>query len=126
MKPHIIGAAAEFPVGSRRVIDIGGRSIGVFNIEGKLYALRNYCPHQGAELCSGLITPLVTSEEPGQFSSEREGEIIRCPWHQWEFDIKTGCLITDPRVKTRSYDVVVETYNIEQSKENVVVYMPTV
>ena len=42
---------------------VGGREIGVFNLGGTFYALRNICPHRGAPLCRGRLRPLVTSPE---------------------------------------------------------------
>ncbi|MFC4779281.1 Rieske (2Fe-2S) protein [Paenibacillus sp. GCM10023252] len=116
MKEYVIGTTEQFPPGSHQVVEVDGRSIGVYNLGGELYALRNFCPHQGAPLCRGLVTPLVTSPAPGQFELERHGEIVRCPWHQWEFDIKTGCVVVDPRMKTRTYDVKVDRYDISEGE----------
>ncbi|NHN30505.1 Rieske (2Fe-2S) protein [Paenibacillus agricola] len=111
---HKIGLVSEIPPGSHKIVVAGGRSLGVYNLNGQFYALRNICPHQGAELCKGLTKPLVVSSAPGRFEYEREGEIIRCPWHQWEFDIKTGCQIVDPEVRIKSYEVTVEEVAVEK------------
>ena len=51
MAVHVVARVSELPPGARRIVEIGRRSIGVFNVNGKLYALRNACPHQGAPLC---------------------------------------------------------------------------
>ena len=62
------------------------------NIKGEFFGLLNRCPHQGAALCEGpLIAP--QSSDPGEIEYTRLGEIIRCPWHGWEFDIRTGCIL---------------------------------
>lgn len=109
MKRHIICKTSELPAGSRKIVTVNGRSIGVFNVKGQYYALRNLCPHQMAELCRGTVTGYCEPGDVGEFNWARQGEIIRCPWHGWEFDIKTGKSIFNPhKVKTRSYEVKVE------------------
>ncbi|SDD57289.1 Ferredoxin subunit of nitrite reductase or a ring-hydroxylating dioxygenase [Paenibacillus sp. UNCCL117] len=118
MTKHLVGKADDLPPGSKHIITIGGRSIGVYNIHGAYYALRNLCPHQGAALCSGHTTAFVTSSGPGDFSYECEGEIVRCPWHQWEFDIKTGQMVVDPKMRTMTYDVSVEKYDVSVDEED--------
>ncbi|HUT79108.1 MAG TPA: Rieske (2Fe-2S) protein [Polyangia bacterium] len=108
MTRHLVGRASELPPGSRKIVEFGGRSIGVFNIGGSFYALRNRCPHQGAPLCLGSIGGTAATSAPGEYSWGREGEILRCPWHGWEFDITTGESVFNPhQMKVRSYDVTV-------------------
>ena len=86
-----------------------GRSIGVFNVHGAFYALRNSCPHQAAPLCRGAIKGMTLPCQPGEYVWAREGEILRCPWHGWEFDIMTGRSIFNPhRTRVKAYDVTVE------------------
>jgi nitrite reductase/ring-hydroxylating ferredoxin subunit len=118
MTLHHLGTMDDFPEGSVKIVDVDRKSIGVYNIKGELYALRNRCPHRGAPLCKGLITSYVTSSEPHKFSMEQEGEIVRCPWHQWEFDIKTGQLVVDPRIRTKAYDVIVENGSVKDGFED--------
>ena len=81
----------------------------MFNLGGEFFALSNRCPHHGGSLCEGNLTGLVLSAEPGQYNYIRRGEIIRCPWHSWEFDIRTGKSWCDPdKVKARRFGVSVE------------------
>ncbi|EFZ1984457.1 Rieske (2Fe-2S) protein, partial [Shigella flexneri] len=101
MNGFLVGKASEIPEGEKKIILANGRSIGVYNIGGEFFAIRNICPHQGAALCSGITSAFINSSGPGNFVYEREGEIVRCPWHQWEFDIKTGCMIVDPNKRTK-------------------------
>ena len=101
--------ADEVPAGAGKIVDIGGRSIGIFKLEENYHAVRNSCPHRGAPLCKGMVDSHVTSCRPGEFHIEREGQILRCPWHGWEFDLKTGESVFNPhKVWVRKYDVSVE------------------
>ena len=105
----VVGRADEIPPGSRRVFAIGGaRGIGVFNVEGRFYAVRNVCPHKGGPLCRGRLRPHVVGPEVNQIAFEREGEILKCPWHQWEFDLQTGWSLYSPRLRVKTYPVLVE------------------
>jgi 3-phenylpropionate/trans-cinnamate dioxygenase ferredoxin subunit len=108
MTRHVVAAVADFPPGTRRLVTIKGRPIALFNIEGSYYGLFNRCPHQAGSLYHGLLTGLPRSTSPGEYSLERCGEILRCPWHGWEFDVRTGQSYCDPaRVKVRNFQVEV-------------------
>jgi 3-phenylpropionate/trans-cinnamate dioxygenase ferredoxin subunit len=103
---HVVATVDEIPPGGRKIVEVAGRSIGVFNLDGEYFALRNRCPHQGGELCLGPVSGFVTSSGPGDYHVERPGEFVRCPWHGWEFDIRTGQSWFDPgRMRVRRYDV---------------------
>jgi nitrite reductase/ring-hydroxylating ferredoxin subunit len=109
MSRHVVARLRDFPPGSRRIIDIAGRSIGVFNVRGDLVALRSSCPHQGAPLCLGVIMGRTVASRPFEVTYLEDQDIIKCPWHGWEFDIRTGRSVFNPhRVRVRSYDVTVE------------------
>lgn len=97
------------PPGERCIFEAEGRSIGIFNVGGEFFALRNSCPHQAAPLCLGSIKGMTMPSKPGEYVWAREGEILRCPWHGWEFDIKTGRSIFNPhKTRVKTYDVTVE------------------
>jgi nitrite reductase/ring-hydroxylating ferredoxin subunit len=105
---HIVATVDEIPPGGRKIVEVAGRSIGVFNLNGEYFALRNRCPHQGGELCRGPITGFLTASGPGDYQVERPGEFLRCPWHGWEFDIRTGQSWFDPRqTRVRRYNAFV-------------------
>jgi 3-phenylpropionate/trans-cinnamate dioxygenase ferredoxin subunit len=113
MQRHVIARVREFPPDTRRIVEVDGRSIGVFNIRGAFVALRNRCPHQGAPLCLGLILDRVSAERPYALSFEDEQEVIKCPWHGWEFDVRTGRSVFNPhRVRVRAYEVTVESPSV--------------
>ena len=106
MARHVVARAADIPVGGRKLVTIDGRGVVVFNLKGQFYALSDTCPHKGGSLSNGIISGLVESDGPGDYRHSRQGEIIRCPWHQWEFDIKTGRSWCDPRrLRLMKYDV---------------------
>jgi 3-phenylpropionate/trans-cinnamate dioxygenase ferredoxin subunit len=108
MSRHVVASVHEIPPGERKLVEVNGRAIVVFNIGGDFVALANRCPHEGGDLSRGHLTALVTSREPGVYERSREGEILRCPWHAWEFDLRTGRAICDPaRVRARRYAVSV-------------------
>ena len=94
---HVVGRAADLPPGGRKLVHVGAREIGVFNVHGAYYALANICPHGGGSLCEGFITGLSTAPRPGQYELIREGEFLRCPLHGWEFEIATGQSYCDPK-----------------------------
>jgi 3-phenylpropionate/trans-cinnamate dioxygenase ferredoxin subunit len=89
-------------------------------VHGKFYALRNICPHQFAPLCEEKITGTTLPSKVGEYSYAREGEIIRCPWHDREFDITIGKSIFNPhKVKVRRYEVSVEKADADDEDESV-------
>ncbi|TIM16828.1 MAG: Rieske (2Fe-2S) protein, partial [Mesorhizobium sp.] len=66
------------------------------------------CPHRGAPLCEGPQCGTTAPVEQAQFIYHRENEIVRCAWHGWEFDIKSGAALVDPSVRARTFPVTVE------------------
>ena len=112
MHRHIIGAAGDIVPGQRKIVSIGGREIGVINVRGRFYALRNICPHRGAPLCRGTVDGTTLPSLPGEHAWGRQGEVRRCPWHGWEFDISTGQALVEPRARVKSHQIEVEAGNI--------------
>jgi nitrite reductase/ring-hydroxylating ferredoxin subunit len=109
MPRHVVAPVSEIPPGARKLVEVRGRPIAIFNLEGEFFGLLNRCPHQGGSLCDGILTGLLESPQPGKYHYSRKGEILRCPWHGWEFDIRTGQSYCDPeRIRARSYPVEVE------------------
>jgi len=109
MQRYVVARLGDFPPGTRRIVDAAGRSIGVFNRDGTFFALRNSCPHQTGPLCLGLIMGHVSAERPFSLTLDPEREVIKCPWHGWEFELRTGTSVFNPhRVRVRSYEVTVE------------------
>ena len=101
-----VARLADLPVGGRRIIEAAGKSIGVFNTGKQIVAALNICPHELAPVCLGKVGGTTLPSQPGEFIWGRENEILRCPWHGWEFDLLTGACLTDRR-KLRMYPVAV-------------------
>src|SRR6266545_8124073 len=109
MARHIVARTSDIPPGGNKVFDVDGRDIVVFHVNGEFFALLNRCPHEGAPLAKAACVAQLTSPEPGVYQRSRVGELLRCPWHGWEFDMRNGQSWFDPkRVKVRSFPVAVE------------------
>ncbi|MEP9378514.1 Rieske 2Fe-2S domain-containing protein [Aquabacter sp. CN5-332] len=108
MARYVIAPIKDFEATDRMIVTVAGRSIGVFRIKGEFFAVRNQCPHAGGPLCQGELGGIVRSSLPGEFDYSRRGEFVRCPWHSWEFDLRTGQSWFDPdKVRVRSYEAAV-------------------
>ncbi|OBB03406.1 (2Fe-2S)-binding protein [Mycobacteriaceae bacterium 1482268.1] len=109
MQRRRVCALDELPPGSMKLVEAGKFGVGVYNIDGEFYAIANYCSHEGAPLCEGYVggANVYDPKTPGRVSVSRLGRIVRCPWHQWEFDITTGQTVADPSRRIRTYQVEV-------------------
>jgi len=111
---YVVGPVSEVPPGSSKVVypDKVKSGVGVFNVDGQFYALKNTCPHLGGPLCKGRVRGTTTAETSDRdrvaMRWERDGEIIACPWHHWEFDIRTGRTIFESKRRVASYPVTIE------------------
>lgn len=75
-----VARAGEMAPGERRVIDLDGTAVAVFNIDGAYYAIEDVCTHDGGDLASGCL----------------EGDEIVCPRHGARFCIRTGEALSAP------------------------------
>ena len=117
MQRHVVAKVEDLPPGERVIVPLGGKGgIGVFNIDGEYYALKNLCPHRGGPLCQGRLRPHVVSERVYGVRHERGSHVLKCAWHQWEFDIATGVALYDSQMR-------VKTYRVEAEGDEVVLYL---
>lgn len=108
-KRFVVGRVDEFEEGQHVVVDVNGRSIGVFRYEGEFYALLNRCPHQGGPLCVGAFGPTIEADGVGGMRLDADRAMVSCPWHGWEFDIRDGQSYCDPgRFRVKAFPVSVE------------------
>lgn len=102
-------ATSDVPPDRAKIVTLNSRSIGIFNVKGSYHALLNVCPHRGASLCEGPVSGTTCPTDGREFVYGRENEIIRCAWHGWEFDIRTGQSWCDPdSIRARTYQVTVQ------------------
>ncbi len=87
-----IGKAEDITPGSGIVAEVNGQSLAVFNVDGSYYAIDNTCVHRGGPLGEGDL----------------EGEVVACPWHGWEYNVKTGACINNASACVKSYQVLIE------------------
>lgn len=113
LRRAVVGDSADIPPGGRRIVQVAGREIGIFHLDGGFWALLNVCPHRGAPLCTGRLRPSVEMGEP-EFVYSETNEVLKCPWHQWEFDIRTG--------EALHGDSAVRTYRVAVEGDELVVY----
>lgn len=84
-------------------VDIKGREIALFNVDGTYYAIDNECSHMGGPLGEGRL----------------EGTIVTCPWHGSRFDVRTGQAVGPPaRDPVRVYAVQVEGQEVKIALES--------
>lgn len=89
---HKVVRAADVPPGTGKVVDVGGASVALFNVEGRFHAIGNVCPHQGGPLGEGIL----------------DGCVVTCPWHFWQFDVTKGHAPEFPEMTVDRFVVKVE------------------
>ncbi len=85
-------STADLAEGQGKVVEAGGKAIALFNVDGTIYALDNTCLHRGGPLGEGIL----------------EGGVVTCPWHMWEYDVRTGEKVGMPSIKVATYHVQVD------------------
>jgi 3-phenylpropionate/trans-cinnamate dioxygenase ferredoxin subunit len=107
---HAVLDAGELKPGQIRAVEVDGLSIALARKrDGSYRALRNRCPHQGAPLSEGKCEAYLVGPDVGAYARSEDRDVLRCPWHHFEFDLDNGRSITDPdRYRVRSYPTRVE------------------
>ena len=106
MNDHDAGAVTGFEVGELRRVEIGGRGLVVGRNRDGYFALADTCPHQGSRLSAGSLIGTAVADVAGRIEYGREGMIVRCPWHGWEFDVSSGRSLCEPeRSRVAAYAV---------------------
>ncbi len=110
---HTVASADAVPPGERLLVEVEGLEVAIFNVDGDYRAYLNWCAHQGGPACEGALTGRADATYDRQALETRvewidEGETLICPWHDWEYDVRTGRCISKPDVRLPSYPVTVE------------------
>lgn len=110
MGEHTVIPANELDDGDRIVVELEGRDVGIFRIDGEYHAYTSWCPHQGGPMCEGPISGTTSASYDRESLEEtlqwvRDGRILVCPWHGWQFDLQTGEGIHDDRFRLISHSV---------------------
>ena len=87
-----VATTDEIPPGRGKVVEIEGIEVAIFNAGGRFFASGPVCPHEGGPLGEGIV----------------EGETVICPWHGFDFDLRTGDCPVDPELRIPIYEVKVE------------------
>lgn len=107
---YVVAPASAVPEGERLITEVGGRKIGILNVDGRFHALLYSCPHSRGPLCEGVLQKRVYAERPGdEIRTDPERTFISCPWHGWLFDLDTGQSWWDPSgMRAREFPVEVQ------------------
>jgi nitrite reductase (NADH) small subunit len=92
-----VATLSELQEGSGKPVEVNGKAIALFNVGGQVYAIDNTCLHRGGPLGDGML----------------EGEVVTCPWHMWEYNVRTGEFVANPEIKVATYPVQVEGTDIK-------------
>jgi|AntRauTorcE11898_2_1112593.scaffolds.fasta_scaffold05547_2 nitrite reductase/ring-hydroxylating ferredoxin subunit len=110
MTEHVVCEVNELEPGQRLLVELEGRDIAVFNVDHEFYAYTNWCVHQAGPVCQGSLSGTQTASfDPEtletEFKWEKEGEVLACPWHGWEYDVTTGDCLSRQKAKLVSHEV---------------------
>ena len=108
-----VGRVEEFPAQGHKVVAVGDTLVGVFRLEESFYAWHNECPHQGGPVCQGRLFRRVTEPVAADGtvhgrSYDAQAVNIVCPWHGYEYDVRTGRHPGNPKVRLRPVEIRVE------------------
>jgi len=95
-----ICSANEIALGSVKQFEHGSKAVAIANVDGELYAINGHCPHMQGPLGDGYL----------------EGEVVTCPWHGAQFNVKSGKVLAEPakenvacyKIKVENGDVLVD------------------
>ena len=87
-----VAKVRDIPPGEARVVVVAGHPLALFNAGGEFFALENTCLHRGGPIGEGVL----------------ENGVVTCPWHGWQYDVRTGENIVNPVARLRTFRVKVE------------------
>ena len=91
IKPaHNIGPITGFPEREVVSVEIDGRTFGLLRKGDEVFIFANRCPHHGAPMCHAQVSGTMRPSDRNEYDYDLDGLIIKCPWHAYEFDVRTG------------------------------------
>jgi nitrite reductase/ring-hydroxylating ferredoxin subunit len=87
-----VATLSELEPGACKAVEVGARTLAVCNVDGKIFAMDNECLHHGGPLGEGSLM----------------GHVLTCPWHMWEYDVRTGAVLGNAGAKVNTYPVEIE------------------
>jgi NAD(P)H-dependent nitrite reductase small subunit len=98
-----IATTTDLPAGQSAIVEIEGRTIAVFNVNGQYFALDNTCAHRGGPLGEGFV--------------DQRNLTVQCPWHGWVYSLISGASAFDPTAKVEIFEVKLEGEDVKVSLE---------
>jgi nitrite reductase/ring-hydroxylating ferredoxin subunit len=94
-----VGALVDFPTGECRLVHVADQEIGIVRWhDGRVFAIRNHCPHQGGPICAGHVGPKLVGVAGTGLAVVDDEPVITCGWHHWEFELATGRSVWNERI----------------------------
>jgi nitrite reductase/ring-hydroxylating ferredoxin subunit len=112
MPEYSAGKVTDYAEGDRKVVDCGEQEVGIFRIDGEFFAWHNRCAHRAGPVCQGrimkrVIEPVAADRSIRSQQYDPSETHIICPWHGYEFNIKTGCHQGNSRIRLRKADMTI-------------------
>ncbi len=103
-----VADVAEIDDGERIIVEIQGKEIAIFNLDGEFFAILNHCIHQGGPLSEGEMVGKISLKKNDWDLAYGDEINIECPWHSWQFNIKNGNSLSDNRYSVPTYETMVK------------------
>lgn len=108
MTQYLIAELEELKASRKKVVTVNGLELGAFYVEEQVHIYLSVCPHRGVSICKGLVSGTNLPSNVYEYHYDREQQILRCPLHAWEFDLLTGQMLLDPKVRLKKYEAILE------------------
>lgn len=110
MQELLVGEQKDFTERDRKIVAFGDLEIGIFHLDGHFYAFKNECVHRGGPVCQGKILgrveeTLADDKTARGLKFSEDCVHIVCPWHGYEYDIRTGVNGANPCLRLKKYEV---------------------
>lgn len=102
---HHVGPGSDLEIGESLLVEINGVEVAIYHTENGFFAMSNYCVHQGGPMCEGPVTGTVSQDSSGELTYDANQEVVKCPWHGWEFDLESGEHLSRPQYNQPTYEV---------------------